>query len=228
MAGRRPRPTRLVLVRHGESQVTVDGVVGGPKTCSGLSGHGRRQVEALAERWAATGEVRADILLSSNLPRAVETARLLSPALGGIEVEQVEDLGERLPGICDGMTWDEYRSEYRGDGWVFSIYEPLSPGGESFAQFQVRAAAALHQVATALSGRTVVIACHGGIIETSMIAFLGITPTLASGTMRQPNASVTEWALDPTAPPTGGALPWRLVRYNDAAHLHGVVRSDES
>ena len=219
MAERAPASTRLVLVRHGESQVTVDGVVGGPLTCSGLSELGRRQAAALRDRLARTGEVRADVLLSSTLPRAAETAEIIAPALGGLVVEQVDDLVERLPGACDGMTWEEHRSAYRGDDWVFSIYEPLSPGGESFAEFQVRAATALHRIAGSLAGRTIVIACHGGIIEASMISFLGVPPWTGSGAMHQPNTSITEWALDPDAHGPRGTLPWRLIRYNDAAHL---------
>lgn len=220
MAGdRAPVLTRLVLIRHGESQVTVDAVVGGPKTCSGLSERGRRQVEALRDRLARTGELRADVLLASTMPRAVQTAEIIAPALGGLEIEQVEDLEERRPGECDGMTWDAYREAYRREGWTFSIYEPLSPGGESFAQFQVRAATALHQVTTSLAGRTIVVACHGGIIEASMVTFLGLPQSAGSGSMHQPNTSITEWSLDPDATGARGVPPWKLVRYNDAAHL---------
>ena len=218
-ADRPPARTRLVLIRHGESQVTVDGVVGGAKTCSGLSDRGRRQAEALRDRLARTGEVRADVLLASTMPRAVQTAEIVAPALGGLEVEQVEDLEERRPGECDGMTWEAYREAYRGEGWTFSIYEPLSPGGESFAAFQVRAATTLHRIAARLAGRTVVIACHGGIIESSMVAFLGLPQGTWSGSMHQPNTSITEWSLDPTATGARGVPPWQLVRYNDAAHL---------
>ena len=219
MAGERPPAlTRLVLIRHGESQVTVDSIVGGPKTCTGLSPKGRLQAGALRDRLARTGEVRADVLLSSTMPRAAETAAIISPALGGLEVEQVEDLEERRPGECDGMTWDAYREAYRPEGWTFSIYEPLSPGGESFAQFQVRAATTLHQVAKRLAGRTIVVACHGGIIEASMVAFLGLPPSVA-GSTHQPNTSITEWSLDPAATGARGAPAWKLVRYNDAAHL---------
>ena len=64
-ADRTPARTRLVLIRHGESQVTVDRVVGGSKTCSGLSDRGRRQAEALRDRLARTGELQADVLLAS-------------------------------------------------------------------------------------------------------------------------------------------------------------------
>ena len=214
-----PAPTRLVLIRHGESRVTVDGLGGGPKTCSGLSPAGRRQAEALRDRLARTAELQADVLLSSTMPRARETAEIIAPALGDLEIEQVEDLEERRPGECDGMTWEAYREAYRPEGWTFSIYEPLSPGGESFAEFQVRAATALHQVARSLAGRTIVVACHGGIIEASLVAFLGLSPSAGSGATHQPNTSITEWSLDPSATPARGVPPWKLVRYNDAAHL---------
>jgi probable phosphoglycerate mutase len=153
------------------------------------------------------------------MPRAVQTAEIIAPALGDLEIEQVEDLEERRPGECDGMTWEAYRQAYRAEGWRFSVYEPLSPGGESFAEFQVRAASTLSRIATSLAGRTIVVACHGGIIESSMVAFLGIAPSVGAGAMHQPNTSITEWAIDPEARGPRGALPWQLVRYNDAAHL---------
>jgi hypothetical protein len=114
------------------------------------------------------------------MPRAVQTAEIIAPALGGLEVEQVEDLEERRPGECDGMTWEAYREAYRREGWTFSIYEPLSPGGESFAEFQLRAATTLHQIAKRLAGRTIVVACHGGIIESSMVALLGLPPRVGA------------------------------------------------
>jgi probable phosphoglycerate mutase len=214
--------TRLVLIRHGESQVTVDGVVGGPKTCSGLSALGRRQVAALRDRWVRTAELRADVLLASTMPRAVETAEILRPALGDLEVEQVEDLSEWLPGECDGMTWAEVAERYQPDGWRFDPYQPMSPGGESWAEFQVRAAAALHQVATSLEGRTVVVACHGGIVEASLVSFLGMQQWRNDTVFRPVNAGVTEWELHAGAQVENRPPAWRLVRYNDAAHLADV------
>ena len=48
-------PTRLILIRHGESRTTVDRVIGGPRTCSGLSDLGRRQTERLRDRLAESG-----------------------------------------------------------------------------------------------------------------------------------------------------------------------------
>lgn len=219
MPEREPDVTRLVLVRHGESQVSVDGVIGGPKTCTGLSDLGRRQAAALCDRLARTREIEADVLLASTLPRAIETAEILRPAFGDLEVEQIDDLSEWLPGEADGLRWEEFRQEYRPDGWEFDAYEPLSPGGESLAEFQVRAGRALHQTAKALAGRTIVVACHGGVIESSFVTFLGIPRWRNDITFRPVNTSLTVWELHADAQVPNRPPQWRLERYNDAAHL---------
>ena len=75
--------TRLLLIRHGESEVTVKQIIGGDLACTGLSPLGRHQAEMLGDRWAQGHEPKVDALWSSTLPRATETAELLSPALGG-------------------------------------------------------------------------------------------------------------------------------------------------
>ena len=54
--------TRIVLVRHGESNVTVQRVLGGPRTCSGLSDLGKLQAERLRDRLANTQELQCDVL----------------------------------------------------------------------------------------------------------------------------------------------------------------------
>ena len=74
-------PTRLVLVRHGESQASVARSIGGPRTCSGLSDLGRQQCERLAVRLAETGELADVVLYASHYPRAIETAELIAPGV---------------------------------------------------------------------------------------------------------------------------------------------------
>lgn len=207
--------TRLILVRHGESAVQVSHVVGGPLGCKGLSELGRQQVEALRDRWNKSG-IDVDVLISSTLPRALETAEILRPALGGRGVVVDDEVHELYPGACDGITWDDYREQYNVDPRA-DPYTPLSPGGESFAEFFVRVGRALHRLAISHVGKTVVIACHGGVIDASIATFLGL-PTQRGSTygLHTANASVTEWRAS-VAP--GQAVHWSLVRYNDAAHL---------
>ncbi|HZI36988.1 MAG TPA: phosphoglycerate mutase family protein, partial [Acidimicrobiia bacterium] len=81
-----PEPTRLVLIRHGESRSTVDRVVGGHRGCSGLTDRGVRQAKALRDRLTETGELAAaTAVLTSVLPRAIETADIIAPAFSGLE-----------------------------------------------------------------------------------------------------------------------------------------------
>jgi len=210
--------TRLLLLRHGESQAQVDRVVGGPSGCSGLSDLGRRQVAALAERWRSSGLV-VDQLYSSTLPRAVETAELLAPALGGLAVAQDPDLVELAPGECDGLSWDDYQHRY-GVDMRTDPYAELSPGGESVAGFLLRVGRALHRVVAGHGGTTVVVACHGGVVDGSLICFLGL-PLQRVGDLdlRSTNAGVTEWLVEAEK---GKPLHWALRRYNDIAHLEGL------
>ncbi len=203
--------TRVALVRHGESQAAVDGVVAGLRGDVGLSERGRAQVGALRDRLARTGELTADTLLSSTLPRAIETAEIIAPVLAAPDIVQDGDLRELLPGECDGLTWDEYDERYGVDMHA-DPFAPIAPGGESLVEFNLRVDRVLNRLAHEHEGRSVVVACHGGIVVGSLLAFLGL-PVQKSPPVDLPvtNASITEWERRDGR--------WRLIRFNDFAHL---------
>ena len=204
--------TRLVLVRHGEAQAHLDGVVAGPKGCTGLSDLGRRQATALRDRLASTGELTgATVLYASILPRAVETAEIIAPALGSLDIQQDCELCELHPGECDGITWSEYDARYRVTPWYGD--RVMSPGGESWVDFMARTARALTALVERHPGETVVVACHGGVIIGSMVCGLGLDGADDRG-LHPENTSLTEW--------TCSRDRWRLRRFNDAAHLTGL------
>ena len=208
--------TTVVLIRHGESQVTVDQVVGGHEGCSGLSKRGRRQAEALRDRLAASGLLRdASALYASVLSRAVETATLIAPAVGSgqLAVEERCDLCELHVAEGDGLTWVEFGRRYGRPPWESDPSVPLSPGSESWTSFVERASAALDSLAERHPGEVVVVACHGGIIEASFAAWAGIRPPTPSSLLRPDNTGLTIWSRKDGS--------WRLDRYNDAAHLDG-------
>ena len=205
--------TRFALIRHGESQAALDGVVAGVRGCTGLSERGREQVEALRDRLARTGELTADVLVSSTLPRAIETAEIIAPAVGAAEIERDCDLCELHPGECDTLTWVEYAERYGVDMGA-DPYTPISPGGESLAEFNVRVGRALSRLAQQHEGRSVVVACHGGVVVGSVLALLGLpAQSWPTADLAVTNTSITEWERQ------GGR--WKLMRFNDAAHLAG-------
>jgi probable phosphoglycerate mutase len=203
----------LVLVRHGLSQCTVDAVVGGIKGCTGLAADGRTQAAALRDRLLRTEELAdTDVVLTSVLPRAIETAEIIAPGLGraaGLVAEQHEDLSELHPGDADGLTWDDYNHRY-GVDMRADPYAPLAPGGESYAGFMLRVAVALRRVVHEHRDRNVVVVAHGGVISGAMQLFMNL-PVQHPVTLAPDNTSLTEWRIEPDR--------HTLVRYNDAAHL---------
>lgn len=212
--------TRLVLVRHGESRATIDQIMGGHAGCRGLTDRGRRQAEALADRLAGTAELAdTSVLLTSVLPRAVETAKIVAAALGGLKIVQNCDFCEFHVGEADGMSWEEFRERYRPEEYRYDHFRPLAPGAESRATFFARVGTALAGVAGEHAGATVVVVCHGGVIEGSFVA-LGNLPLRRSFDLVIGNASLTEW----TSPVTIGTdgRRWTLARFNDTAHLANV------
>jgi probable phosphoglycerate mutase len=212
------KPTRLVLVRHGESNVTVARIIGGMRTCSGLSPLGVRQAEALRDRLSTTAELgTVDVLVSSTMPRALETAEIIAPACGGLVVEQVADLREHEPGEADGLSFDAYVERYGVPDFEKDPYVPMAPGGESLAGFHLRAATALHGITRALAGRTVVVVCHGGVVDVALRSFMRLG-VVGSFELWTHNTSLTELVQLESG-------RWRLARYNDAAHLAGLPAS---
>ncbi len=215
-----PGSTRVVLVRHGEAECNVNRVVGGIKGCTGLTALGQRQVAALADRLYESGELRdATTLYSSVLPRAIETAERLRPVVGpgpktlGPVVQDC-DLCELHPGESDGMPWDDLVEQLGVPDWDRDPTVPIAPGGESWSGFIVRASDAVRTLARRHPGEMVVAAVHAGVIEATMISFLGVRPEVyRRGWLHITHASMTEWAWVPAED------RWILLRFNDAAGI---------
>ncbi len=209
--------TRLILIRHGESRATVDGVVGGHDACKGLTERGRQQARALRDRLVATGEVRADALYTSVLPRAIETAEIVPPALHGLPVERDCGLCELHPGECDGLVWREYQARYGFDMGA-EPERPMSPGGESLRSFQARVDACVERLLRDHAGETTVVVCHGGVVGAVMLSMLGHAMHVERPfRLETENTSLTEWLRPGSHPRFPGR--WVLLRYNDSAHL---------
>lgn len=208
--------SRLVLIRHGEAVCNTSGIIGGPRGCTGLSPAGVAQVERLRDRLLATREVAgAAAFVCSTLPRAIQTAALIAPALGEHTAVQDCEVCELHPGPeIDGLTWEEYGRRFPGAGRR-SPDQEVAPGGESWNGFVARAAAALYRLADATPDGVTVIACHGGVVVSAMITMLRLGPPEGRAFIEPAHTSLTEFARDEA---TG---TWRLERYNDTAHLLG-------
>lgn len=206
--------TRLVMVRHGEATAAVEKRVGGHTGCTGLSDLGRRQAKLLRDRFASTG-FRPDAVVTSVLARAVETAEILAPGVGHdpTEIPQRCELCEMHPGEADGLTWDTFRERYGETDLMANPERPLSPGGESVWAFSDRVQRALRRLEDDHTEQTALVVCHGGVIMSAAVTFLGLEPRWFFHDLA--NTSITEWVRQ-------GDGEWLLARFNDAAHLEAL------
>jgi len=209
--------TDLYLIRHGESVPNVEPIIGGMRGDAGLTERGRRQAAAL-ERRLSSEPIHADHLYASTLPRALETAAYVSRGVG-LPFERDDEVQELRPGAADGMSHEEWQTTYPGweDGPLSNPFQPMSPEGESWAQFLVRAGAALTRLVQRHPDQTVVVVTHGGVIEASFYLAFGLGGTSGGVRFAPRNTCLTHWRyLDPT----DRSPSWDLIAFNDAWHLN--------
>lgn len=208
-------PTNLYIIRHGEAYTNVESVIGGMRGDRGLTDRGIAQVEALAHR-LSSGEIAADVLYASTLPRARTTAEHVAAALK-LPIEWDDELHELRPGESDGMRLEDARAKFAGfSTFLRQPFTPLAAGAESWASFQARTSAALERIITRHPDQTIVIVAHGGTIDVSFLYMLGLGPQARSrNAFQSQNTAITHWRhID-----ASGRSEWQLIGHNDHRHL---------
>lgn len=211
-------PTRLLLIRHGDSWHKREGIVGGRRGDRGLTREGVGQAERLRARLARQG-LEGGRVYSSPLPRALQTAEIATRGLNMPPVTPDPGLiSWAVPEEVDGMQTRELQSRYATPGGVFHPFESIS---ESWASLVTRASSTLLTLARRHVGQTTLVFTHAEVVKASFVAFGGL-PLLMPFELGVEPTSVTEWQTDsdPAAWPPP-FLAWTLVRLNDAAHLEG-------
>jgi probable phosphomutase (TIGR03848 family) len=162
--------TTLLLARHGLTHLTGP-VLAGRTPGVHLSDAGRAQAAALAVRLAS---VRLDAIVSSPLERCVETAAAVADGRG-LAVQSEARLVE-----CDYGEWTgrELKELAKEPLWPVVQAHPSAaafPGGESLADMQHRAVAAVREWNKRLGEKGVYLACtHGDVIKAIVADALGL------------------------------------------------------
>ncbi len=152
--------TKLLLVRHGETDWNRDGRwQGGSDTR--LNDLGREQARALAEQ--LDGEI--DVLYSSDLARARETAEIVAARLG-LEVRLDPRLRERGFGSWEGLTTIEIEERFADAHRRWLAGEGAgADDAEAFEDFSARVEDFLSDVLRLHPGEDVLVISHGGSIR---------------------------------------------------------------
>jgi probable phosphoglycerate mutase len=206
--------TNLYLIRHGEMEPVKDIV-----RDDGLSARGKLQAERLRDRLAATREINADVLIASTFPRAHQTAEIIAPALHLTPILD-DDLQEQRAGEAMGLPIEEFQLKYPEVDEEETPFQALAPGAENWPQFMLRVGTTLNRITSEHAGKTIVLVCHGGVIDGSLLYFFQLnTFSLPSARMYTLNTSITHWRH---ITPEGKRPHWRLMKYNDVLHLHDI------
>ncbi len=204
---------RLILVRHGDAHAGLHGVIAGPRGCRGLTELGRDQARRLHDHLAGTGHLAVDVLLASELPRAIETAEIVAPALGFDVVAQDCDLCEVHTGDADGTDWADYADDFGTFDMAAEPDRAFAPGGDSWNSFNARVRSMMDRFANEHTGRTVMAVCHAGVIAASLRVRLGLIEPDPGVRLLPTNTGLTEWERD------DASGLWTLRAYNESTHL---------
>jgi broad specificity phosphatase PhoE len=176
----------LLLVRHGETQANVDGLLLG-RADPPLTDRGRRQAAALAG-WLP----RPDRLVSSPLGRATATA-----AAFGVPVEVDDRWIELDYGHLDGRPVSSVRPDQWRRWRADLSYRPT--GGEALEDLARRVEGACADLAGEAADGVVVVVSHVSPIKAAVAWALGVTHDVA-WRMYVEDASVARLDVGPDGP----------------------------
>lgn len=196
----------MLWLRHGETALNAARVVQPADTP--LSPRGLVQAAAVARRIAA---LRPVALLSSDMPRALQTAQAVA-ALTGLPVHTDALLRERNFGALRGRPWDSL-------GFDPMHLEAAPEGGESMAEFHARAARAWARALQARSraGGPLVVVSHGLLIHAALQRHAHWPTGGPALPPRLNNTSVSE---------VGAVPPHTVLRVDCTAHLADIDAGD--
>jgi probable phosphoglycerate mutase len=195
--------TRLLLWRHGQTTWNAAGRVQG-QLDSPLSDVGRQQAEAAAARLVG---YHPDVLVSSDLSRAVHTAGALAAATG-LEMRFDRRLRERHHGQWQGLLTAEIASRWPEEYELWRTGRPVTGlGVEDVDDVAKRMVDALQDAAGRAPGATIVVASHGAAIRRAVIATLGWPDHVVRTVGVISNCHWVDLRLDPER-------GWQLRAYN--------------
>ncbi len=156
---------KIYLTRHGETEWNkLNKVIG--RTDMELTKHGIEQAKELAER---IGNCGIDLMISSPLKRAYETARI-SAERYGIPLIADERLIEQNYGIYEGVDRKDQRFLANKRNFAYRY-----PNGESMMQLAYRTYSLIEEIKEKHADKTVLLVSHGGVCRVIRTYFTDMT-----------------------------------------------------
>lgn len=199
----------IYAVRHGQSVANETNTIQG-QTSTPLSDFGRKQAATLTERLAG---LDFSAIYSSDLDRAMDTARIAVPSMAPIPTLE---LREWNLGIFQGLTRSEVEKRYPEAWQAFLDAKPgyRIPGGESTADVEARMDSFMNMIVQRHDDGRILVVSHCGALRAMLKRVLGVT-TAWPMQPQVANASVSRFVCKDGQ--------WQLACWNDTAHLKGLI-----
>ncbi|MGK9272334.1 bifunctional RNase H/acid phosphatase [Williamsia muralis] len=208
--GARGAPTRLLLLRHGQTALSVERRYSGRGNPE-LTELGREQAALAAKRLASRTPSDVSAVISSPLGRARETAESAATALG-LPVTVHDGLIETDFGAWEGLT---FREAAERDPELFKTWlgdtSVAPPGGESFDTVTERVLQARSEIVAGNESSTVLVVSHVTPIKVLLRSALDVGPSI----LYRLHLDLASLSLAEFYPDGGASV--RLV--NDTNHL---------
>ncbi len=207
---------RLIVIRHGETEWNIQHRYQG-QLDSPLTEKGRAQAKAIGQRLAG---FNFDRLVSSDLGRAVDTAKAIATQHNGLPWDREPGLRERDFGILAGYTRAEGAVKYpqEEEGYLHGGVDYRIPEGESLRDVFLRAARVFDGLAEKYAGQTICAVTHGGILGMFLRHAIGI-PVDHSRAYKFVNAAFNEFSHEDGR--------WLLHTWGDTHHLASIGAIDD-
>ena len=158
-----------LFMRHGETAWNRVGRVMGHNPIE-LDEAGRAQVELAVP---AARAIRPDLILSSPLPRAKQSAEIIAEGMGGMSVIEEPELEEVRYGRWEGRVFEDLIDDPEYARYRDNPLTWPTPAGETIAQVQERGVHAVKRAIEANPEKGILFVSHGDIIRTVLCFFVG-------------------------------------------------------
>jgi uncharacterized phosphatase len=152
--------TTICIIRHGETDWNSLGKLQGIEDIE-LNDLGREQAINTARYFETSSW---DIIVSSPLKRAYETAQIIASCISISRIQVVDEIAERSYGSASGLLPEERRRLFP-DG--------LIPDQEDFEHLRQRAMIGLTKIATDFRGKKIIVVSHGGLTNSILYTLSG-------------------------------------------------------
>lgn len=180
--------TTICIIRHGETNWNSLGKLQGQEDIA-LNDLGRKQALETARYFETESW---DVMVSSPLKRAYETAQIIASCISIPTIHVVNEITERNYGSASGLLPDE-RHKLFPDGII--------PDQEEFEHLRQRAMIGLTKIAANFMGKKIIVVSHGGLTNSILYTlsngeFGSYKTRLKNGCINKISLQNNKWTVD--------------------------------